>query len=153
MIVKVRRARPAFVDHGALVRGGQIAARGDKERPASHRRIDDAGGENRVGRCAMNERRERAPDDEFSERLRCVECAGLFAPPAVARLSGEVIESSGFPRVQRLGQRGFRHVKDSFVHGAELLHAQIGVADRLAAGSACASGERDHGGPHRFVPR
>src|SRR3990170_134409 len=66
-------------DERRLVRRGQIAARSDQKRAASHRRIDDSELKDALGFGAVDERAERPADEVLCNWLRRVKRAGRFA--------------------------------------------------------------------------
>ncbi len=117
----------------------EIAAGGDQERTAAHRRIDDPKGEDVVGRRAAYERRERAPDDELRQRLRRVERTRFLAASAVPIApvrrprARQVLRANHFVRIE---------IEHAFVDRAELLDAEIRVRDRLAPAGAWSRAKR-----------
>ena len=101
----------ARVDKRRFVCAREVPARRHEKRAAAHGRIDDPEPENAVGRQPAHERRERAPDDEVGDRLRCVERAGRFSN------SGSRLQR------HRLAIDDRRVVEQGFIDGAELLDA------------------------------
>ena len=120
---------PTLLDESRLVSRGEVSTRRHEEGAAAHRGVDNSQSEDAIGRRAAHERTDRASDEVFGDRLRCVERAGSL-PDA-----GSGLERDGLARIARPRGDARLVVEQRFVHGAELLDAEIPIGDALAAGA------------------
>ena len=83
-----------------------------------------------------DQRMERSPDQKLGHCAGRVEAAGTLA---LVRRSRQERRSCTARRLV---------LEDTFVHGPELLHAEVGIGDRPSALRSSAGGQRQHGSTH-----
>ena len=127
-VADVAGEAPAGFDERALVGIRQVSARRHEERAAAHRGIDDAELQDAIGRHVSHQGTERAPYEVLGHGLRGVERPGGLAD-ARSRFEGD--RRSVPPAGRRRCGTGFV-VEQRFVHGAELLDAEVTVCDAFA---------------------
>ncbi len=147
VVVDVGRCQLALGDERLLVRAREIPTRGHEERTAAHGRIDDAQSEDRIRRCLVDERRERAAHHVVGKRLRRVESSCLLANVTVASIRCRT------PGHRRRRRHVVLEIEHAFVHRPELFDAQVAVIDRLESAAAGPGPERDEGLAQGLVAR
>ena len=138
----------ARADERCLVRCGEISARCDQKRAASHRRVDDSELQDAVGIGAADERTERPADHVIRNRLGSVERASRFA----GSRSRTQLHAAAANRTRTRDDLGLV-IEQRFVHGAKLFHAEIPIRDPFAAPTigreSCGQGQ--HRAPRGFI--
>ena len=122
-LAEIGRVAASRADERLLVRRCEVAARRHEKCAAAHCWIDDPQTENPFGRRIADERSDRAAHDVLRDRLRRVKRSRRLA-------------DAGSPLQRHAGRSGARLiVEQRFVHGAELLDAEVAIRDAFAAGA------------------